>query len=149
MLRYLQTPETVSFIAKYKIVKGEHCWAFASGIIFRLLVETPHTWPVIRSLSSRHLSKTLATDKLIHPLVCIRYHLSQMPFEIGLSKPLLKLCHYGWLDPTLLLTRNYLWIGTETCWVDNVFPPDDLWFNSDTDELWIVNCEFLSSWLGS
>ena len=24
-------------------------------------------------------------------------------------------------------------IGTETCGVDDVFPPDDLWFGSDTN----------------
>ena len=22
-------------------------------------------------------------------------------------------------------------IGAETCWMDNVFPPDDFWFSSD------------------
>ena len=26
-----------------------------------------------------------------------------------------------------------LWRATEACWVENVFPPDDIWFGSNTD----------------
>ena len=34
--------------------------------------------------------------------------------------------------PVVCPFTTYRGVGTETCGVDNVFPPDDLWFGLDT-----------------
>ena len=49
-------------------------------------------------------------------------------YTIGILRASIK--HLKWKQLSYI-SNTSRGIGTETCWMDYVFPPDDLWFGSD------------------
>ena len=98
-----------------------------------------------RCLESLNAISTINTTHLLHICYCKDWLCRVLDQTVEGGVDWLTWCRL--ICPPIITGRG---VGVETCEVDNVFPPDDFWFGSDT----YTNCAFcmicisMSKWWG-